>query len=194
VEAINQSISTIESTNIKIRANNTYAMESKALRSIQGEYDAVDKHLEIIRTNRLNLIQSANIPVHGLTFDEDGLLYNDIPLAQCSDGEKLMVSMGISMALNPTMRVVRIKDGSLLGPKNMKILEQMCKDKDFQLFLEKVNDRDGYEKGGKIGIFIEEGEAEGAEVVDDVPHLEPPLAKKPNTIRPSKTAEKDEDW
>jgi predicted ATP-binding protein involved in virulence len=179
VEAINQSISTIESTNIKIRANNTYATESFNLQSIQKAYDQIDNRLEGIRTNRLNLIQSANIPVEGLTFDEDGLLYHDIPLSQCSDGEKLMVSMGISMALNPTMRVVRIKDGSLLGGKNRVILEQMCKDKDFQCWLECVSDRNQYEKNGKIGILIEEGQAEGAEVIEDVPEPTIPIPEPP---------------
>jgi hypothetical protein len=137
--------------------------------------------------------------VEGLTFDSDGLLYHDIPLSQCSDGEKLMVSMGISMALNPTMRVVRIKDGSLLGPRNMKILEQMCKDKDFQLFLEKVNDREGYEKGGKIGIFIEEGEAEGDCIVEDVPEPtipipEPPKKKDKAASKPVEAKPMDDSW
>jgi hypothetical protein len=200
VDAINESISTIESTNIKIRANNTYAAESSNLQAIKKAYDTIDRRLESIRTNRLNLIQSANIPVEGLTFDEDGLLFNSIPLAQCSDGEKLMVSMGISMALNPTMRVVRIKDGSLLGGKNRAILEQMCKDKDFQCWLECVSDRNQYEKNGKIGILIEEGEAEGAEVVEDVPEPEVPKPEPPKkkdkatVIKPVEAKPVDDSW
>jgi energy-coupling factor transporter ATP-binding protein EcfA2 len=199
VEAINESISTIESTNIKIRANNTYAAESSNLQAIQKAYDTIDRRLESIRTNRLNLIQSANIPVEGLTFDEDGLLYHDIPLAQCSDGEKLMVSMGISMALNPTMRVIRIKDGSLLGKKNMEILHTMCKDKDFQLWIERVSDRDSYNNGGKVGILIEEGTAEGAEVVEDVPEPEvpkpePPKKKDKTVSKPVEAKPVDDGW
>ena len=172
ISTINSEIQFIESTNSKIRANNTYKMESEALQSIQNNYDTVDKQLEDYRAERLRIIQEANIPVAGLTFDEDGLLYNDIPLSQCSDGEKLMVSMGISIALNPTMRVVRIKDGSLLDKKNMAILSTMCKDKDFQLWIERVSDRDSYEKGGKVGILIEEGEAEGSEVIESKPTTE----------------------
>ena len=107
------------------------------------------------------------IPVSGLTFSDDGLDYNNIPLSQCSDGEKLMVSMGISMALNPTLRVLRIKDGSLLGPKNMAILKETVKEEGFQLWIEMVQGRDRYNKEGKVGIFIEEGEAEGEGVVED---------------------------
>ena len=174
ISDINTEIQSIEQTNSRIRANNAYKMESEALQSIQDNYDTVDKQLESYRTERFRIIQEADIPVPGLTFDEDGLLYNDIPLSQCSDGEKLMVSMGISMALNPTMRVVRIKDGSLLDKKNMAILGTMCKDKDFQLWIERVSDRDSYEKGGKVGILIEEGSAEGEEVIEAKCVPEPP--------------------
>jgi len=199
VGEINESISTIESINIKIRENNTYAVEKSNLQTIKEAYDTIDYNLECVRQNRLNLIQSANIPVPGLTFDEDGLLYHDIPLSQCSDGEKLMVSMGISMALNPTMRVVRIKDGSLLGKRNMAILETMCKDKDFQLWIERVSDRDSYEKGGKVGILIEEGQAEGDGVVEDtpkcdVPKPEPPKKRDKTESKPIEVKAKDDEW
>ena len=98
------------------------------------------------------------MPVSGLSFDESEIFYNEIPLAQCSDGEKLMVSLGISMALNPDLRVLRIKDGSLLGPKNMEILKQTVQEKDYQLWIERVMDKEGYNNNGKVGIFIEEGE------------------------------------
>jgi len=195
IDEINESMANIESTNIKIRANNTYKSEQLALKSIQAEYDKIDANLESIRTKRINLIQSANIPVPGLTFDEDGLLYNDIPLSQCSDGEKLMISMGISMALNPTMRVVMVKDASLLGPKNRKILEQMCKDKDFQCWLEVVASADQYEKNGKIGILIVEGQAVmGDEVINDVPEQKLLPVKKQSLKNTSRAAEKDEEW
>ena len=98
------------------------------------------------------------MPIPGLTIDDSGILYNDIPLDQCSDGAKLMIGVAISMALNPTVRVILIKDGSLIDKKNMAMLAKVVKDKDFQLLIEKVNDLDGYNAGGKIGIFIESGE------------------------------------
>jgi len=158
VGTINQQIESIEATNAKIRDNSTHQIENTNLKTTQSQYNAINSNLESIRASRLKLITDAPIPVEGLTFDEDGLLYNDIPLAQCSDGRKLMVSMGISMALNPTMKVLRIKDGSLLGKKNMEILSQMVKDKGYQVFIERVADKDSYDATGKVGLFIEEGE------------------------------------
>jgi hypothetical protein len=54
-----------------------------------------------------------------------------------------------------------VKDGSLIGPKNLEILKEIVKDKGYQLWLESVSGRDEYENGGKVGIFISEGIAEG---------------------------------
>lgn len=155
---INEEIRGFEEKNQKIRDNINAKDAREKLVIVKEEYDEIDNRLTTIREEREQSLKSANIPVPGLTFGSSGLLYNSVPLAQCSDGEKLMVSMGISMALNPTMRVLRIKDGSLLGTKNLKILSDLVKDKGYQLWLEKVADRDQYENGGKVGIYIEEGE------------------------------------
>ncbi|MFA7218211.1 MAG: AAA family ATPase [Dehalococcoidales bacterium] len=196
---LNQQLSTISETNSKIRDNIAYQAETATLTSIQNEYDRLDKAVEAVREERVQLIQDADIPVPGLTFDEAGLLYNDIPLSQCSDGEKLMVSMGISMALNPTVRVLLIKDGSLLDSKNRKILDDMCKDKGFQLWMESVASKDEYDASGQVGIFIEEGEAIGDGVVETI--LEPvkkegkgPGKKTDKDPVVKSNAEDDDDW
>jgi len=56
------------------------------------------------------------------------------------------------MALNPELRVIRISDGSLLDSANMKILKEVIKEKDFQIWCEVVDET------GKVGFYIEERE------------------------------------
>jgi recombinational DNA repair ATPase RecF len=170
ISTFNQLISDAEKINSKIRDNKKYDDELIVLHSLESEYEKLDMKIETVRRKRIDLLSAAKMPVDGLSFDEDGLLYNDIPLSQCSDGEKLMVSMGISMALNPMIRVLRIKDGSLLGPKNMAILRKMVKDNDFQLWIERVESKEQYDASGGIGIFIDEGEMveEDGSIVTDI--------------------------
>ena len=194
IDTLNNQLSMISDTNSKIRDNIAYKSETSALASIQSEYNKLDNSLTTIREDRVQLIQDADIPVPGLTFDEAGLLYNDIPLSQCSDGEKLMVSMGISMALNPTVRVLLIKDGSLLDSKNRKILDDMCKDKGFQLWMESVASRDEYDAAGQVGIFIEEGEAVGDGVVEADPEPVKKKTKAPVKETVKETVNDDDDW
>ncbi len=197
IEDIGLDIHSIEETNKKIRANVLHATESKTLKSVQAAYDKLDSKVESIREQRQEAIQSANLPIPNLSFGDDGLLYNSIPLKQCSDGEKLMVSMAISMALNPTLRVLRIKDGSLLDSNNLAILSKMVKDKGYQLFIERISSRDEYDKNGKVGIFITEGVASGEGVLEECGNeTESDVSLDKKIKKPiAKVVEKDEtDW
>jgi len=195
IEDINLDIFSIEETNKKIRANAQYAVESSNLKAVQAGYDKLDSRVESIREQRQQTIQSANLPIPMLSFGDDGLLYNSIPLKQCSDGEKLMVSMAISMALNPTLRVLRIKDGSLLDSNNLAILSKMVKDKGYQLFIERVQSKDEYDKLGKAGIYITEGVAEGDGVIEECEIDEPPKpASKGKSASAALNPVTDPDW
>jgi len=196
IEDIGLDIHSIEETNKKIRANTLHAAESKTLKAVQFAYDKLDAKVAAVRESRQKAIQSANLPIPNLSFGDDGLLYNSIPLKQCSDGEKLMVSMAISMALNPTLRVLRIKDGSLLDSNNLKILSKMVKDKGYQLFIERVQSKDEYDKLGKAGIYITEGVATGEGVIEscDEPTPEPPKPATKSTSKPAPNPVTEPDW
>ena len=108
--------------------------------------------IEHIDKQKADAIKNASMPVPGLGFDESGVLYNGTKLKGCSDGEQLRVSVAMAMALNPKIRVIRITDGSLLDSSNMKIIEEMAAENDFQVWVEKVDE------SGKLGVFIQEGE------------------------------------
>lgn len=97
-------------------------------------------------------IGKAQMPVAGLSLNEGKVLYADIPFEQCSSAEQLRISTAIAMAANPELRVIRIKDGSLLDDAGMNILKAMASEKDFQIWIERVSDSD------PIAIVIEEGQ------------------------------------
>lgn len=145
-------INGLSEINEKIRANKEKGNAKIKYTALQKEYDDMTRIIDGIIKQRNDILSRATIPVEGLSFNDKELLYNGIPVEQCSDGEKLMISLGISMALNPTMRVLRIKDGSLLDGKNRSIIENTVKDKDYQLWFESVGSE------SSVGIFIEEGE------------------------------------
>jgi hypothetical protein len=91
------------------------------------------------------------MPVEGLGFDTDGVTFNGIPLAQVSAAERLRVSVAMAMSLNPTVRVIRITDGSLLDSDNMAIIADLADTNDFQVWIERVDET------GDVGIVIEDG-------------------------------------
>jgi hypothetical protein len=56
------------------------------------------------------------MPIDGLSLESGRVMFNGIPLDQGSSAEQLRVSTAIAMSSNPELRVIRIKDGSLLDP------------------------------------------------------------------------------
>lgn len=148
---IEDSMATLETTNSHIRDNKEKARVKLESDAAVDNYEGLTKRIDETISKRKKLLEKAPIPVPGLSFNDGELLYNDIPLDQASDGEKLMISLSISMALNPTLKVLRIKDGSLLDAKNRSIISKVVKDKGFQLWYESVG------SDSKVGIVIEEG-------------------------------------
>lgn len=172
---ISNQITVMASLNVKIRENIAYQEKKKAFKDAQEDYDSYTKRIEEINKKRRDLLATTEMPIAELTFDEGGLLYKGIPLAQCSDGEKLMVSLSISMALNPTLKVLRVKDGSLLDDDNRAIISELVKDKGYQLWYETVGN------SSTVGIYIEEGEiktVDGAPVVKRDPPKPSPRSRK----------------
>ncbi|MCC7202421.1 MAG: AAA family ATPase [Nitrospirae bacterium] len=149
---ITEQLRTAEVTNRlvrqKIERNKVIAEQEKA----EDEAVAYTKEIQDIDNKKQNILTSAKFPVPGLSFDESGVTYNGIPFAQASSGEQLRVSVAMGLALNPKIRVILIRDGSLLDTDNLRIIGEMAESSDAQIWIEKVSDGEG------PGIVIEDGE------------------------------------
>lgn len=97
-------------------------------------------------------VESAPMPVPGLRYGATGLEFNGHPLEQASGAERLRVALGLAMAQRPGLRVVRIKDGSLLDSTSLAIVQDMASREDFQVWIERVDTT------GRVGIVLEDGE------------------------------------
>lgn len=75
------------------------------------------------------------------------------------------MSVAIAMASNPKLRVLRIKDGSLLDKASLALLESMADDRDYQVWIERVD------TSGTVGIIMEDGTAREASPA--APSIEP---------------------
>ena len=97
-------------------------------------------------------IQKANMPIPGLSLGENAVMFNSIPFDQLSAAEQLRVSVAIAMAANPKLKIIRIKDGSLLDDASLKMIKESTHEKGYQMWVETVN------SSGKVGIYLEDGE------------------------------------
>lgn len=151
VDAIHARLDSVEETNRAVRDARTYHDVAKRHLEARLEYTRLGDAIDEIDAAKAQAITDAKMPIEGLAFDDSGVTYNGVPFAQASAAERLRVSLAMAMAMNPTIRVIRITDGSLLDSANMALIEEMATAGDFQVWVERVDE------SGAVGIVIEDG-------------------------------------
>jgi hypothetical protein len=111
------------------------------LKEKQSESDAKTERLEKIDEQKDKLFKEANLPVEGLDFNETGITYNGLPLheTQLPTSEIMTIGMKIGMALNPSLRLIVIKDGSLLDEETLKHVIDSASKEGYQVLIEVVS-------------------------------------------------------
>lgn len=125
----------------------------------QKQSDDLTQLMADLQASKAAAISAAAMPIDGLSFGDGMVIYNGLPFDQASSAEQLRVAVAIGMAMNPRLRILVIKDGSLLDSKSRATLAAMAEANDFQLWVE-VADDDPTAGAGKI--IIEDGSIVGA--------------------------------
>lgn len=112
------------------------------------EYETM---LSDLAKERETLISSAELPIAGLTFTDDGLELNGVPFVagRVSDSQIMEVAAKLIIASNPTVKVFRIARGESLGEKRLQAIIDIARANGFQGFIEEV-------KRGQDDLIIEE--------------------------------------
>jgi len=147
VAAIEAAHATNAHLEAKVRRE-TLEAEAAALEQRSDELTAA----MVERTQRKHAaIASAKMPIDGLGWDDDDVLLDGIPFDQASQAEKIRASVAIAMAANPKLRVLCVRDGSLLDKESWRLLGELVDGQDYQCWVEVTDD------AAKTGIVIEDG-------------------------------------
>ena len=151
LEPLQERLASIEDVNARIRANNVAREKQAEKVRLREAYEGLTQRLTELDEQKAQALADAEFPVEGLSFDDTGVLYKGVPLSQASSAEQIRVSLAMGIALNPKLRVLMIKDGSLLDEDSMAAIRDQVADGDFQLWLEVVNPDD------PSAVLIEDG-------------------------------------
>ncbi len=120
-------------------------------KGLEAESERLTKAMEEREAAKAEALQAAKMPIAGLTLAEGRVQFNGLPFEQSSSAEQLRTSVAIAMAANPKLRVIRIKDGSLLDDDGLAMIAELAREKDYQVWVERVD------SSGKNGIVMEDG-------------------------------------
>lgn len=151
ITGLRAALAGLEARNAEARENARILAAREAQKALQAEYTELTRTINAIDQRKADALAAATMPVDGLGFDDQGVTFNGVPFGQASAAEQIRVSLAMAMALNPTLRVIRILDGSLLDADSMAAIAAMAKAGDYQVWVERVAD------DADTAVVIEDG-------------------------------------
>lgn len=144
-------LATAAQQNEQILAARRAAEHEEQIDAAKAEVAELSTQITDKKATRVAMIEQAEMPIDGLSFDDKQVLFDGIPFDQLAASEQLRISMAMAMAMNPELRVIRIMNGALLDDESLEIVRQVAGDNDYQVWVEVVGDK------GDAQVVIEDG-------------------------------------
>lgn len=138
-----------ENAAVSVRQNHEAAI--KSAEALEAKSKKLTERIEALDQKARDLVEAADLPVSGLEIRPEAVFLRGVPFNQASDAEQLRASMAIGMAANPRLRVIRVRDGSLLDEDAMEVVREVAAETGFQIWMERVG------AGGDGAIVMENG-------------------------------------
>ena len=157
-QALKTKMDQAEQMNRQVRENRLYNEVDAQVSDLRKKSMSLTGKITDLVDKKSEMLENAKFPIKGLAIDEDGVTFEDIPFVQCSSAQRIKVSVAIGLAMNPKLRVLLIREGSLLDKKNLAVIAKMAEKADAQIWIERVS------KGKECSIIIEDGSVVGQTV------------------------------
>ena len=163
IGAVRQRLSKVQEANAAIRKAAENRRKKSSLETVASDAamasDQLTAKIKARNKAKNDAIAAAQMPVPGLGFGDGFVTLNGLPFDQASDAEKLRASIAIAMHTKSKLRVIRVRDGSLLDDASMAILAEMAAAHGAQVWIETVR------AVTDSAVIIEDGRVKGAAAV-----------------------------
>lgn len=148
---LEESIRQIDDLNMKIRANLDKEKALQEAREIRAQYDELTNEINGIRQKRIDLLNSANLPLQDLSVENGELIYKGKGWDCMSSSEQMMVSVAIIRALNPNCGFVLLDKMEQMDQDTLKEFDAWMTAEGLQGICTRVS------TGEECEIIIEDG-------------------------------------
>lgn len=152
---LEKNLAEIEALNIKIRANSTKEAAEVEANNLQQEYDGLTGQIESVREERSKLLDSAKLPLPGLSVKDGKLIYNNMPWDGMSGSDQLKVATAIVRKLNPQCGFVLMDKLEQMDLETLQEFGAWLKQEGLQVIATRVS------TGDECSIIIEDGMVKG---------------------------------
>lgn len=152
-KAIHSQMADAEKINLHVRLNKKRAEIDGKLTELRKQSVSLSAQMTEITSQKTKALAKTKFPIEGLAIEDDGeVTFEGISFVQCSAAQRIRISVAIGLAMNPKLRVLLIREGSLLDEVNLAMVAKMAEDADAQIWVERVS------KGKECQVIIENGE------------------------------------
>ena len=156
VVGLESMMSDAESSNRKARENAERQRLIAEAEKAAEESKAITSKIEAIDATKAKVLADAKFPIAGLSIDESGVTFNNLPFSMSSSAERLRVSVSIGLAMNRELKVMLVRDGSLLDEDSLAVVAEIAAAHDAQLWIERVGN------GAECSVILEDGMIAGS--------------------------------
>ena len=158
-EELERSIDNIELINRKVRANLDKAKAEEDAKQYRDQYTELTNAIEDVRKQKTSLLDSADLPLPGLSVKDGELIYNGQQWDNMSSAEQMIVSTSIVRKLNPKCGFVLLDKLEAMDLDTLKKFGAWLEQEGLQAIATRVS------TGDECSIVITDGYVEGQDGV-----------------------------
>jgi chromosome segregation ATPase len=140
-QALKDKLGSAQEHNQKVAKFERYCELKESVQKLETRAMTLDSDVKNLSEKKEDMIKGANLPIDGMIFSEDdGIIVDGIPFDQYSSAQQMIMACRVATAMTPELKVIYIKDGSLLDSNRLQELEDFAAKNDYQIFCERVGE------------------------------------------------------
>lgn len=153
IKAISDRMTELDLLNKKIRDNARYQVAAQVINQDNEQIELLDNEIIAADGGKRLALEAAVFPVPGLGLADGGVTFGGRPLEQASTSEQVRISVAIGIALNPTLKVLLIRNGNLLDRDSIAAVTKQAEAAGVQVWMEYIT-----ESADGVAVMLVDGE------------------------------------